>query len=44
MFMRVCICMCVHTCMETEVDSEGFLLPLSSLVFGTRFLTEPGIL
>lgn len=44
MFKCVFICMYVHTCMETEVDSECFLLPLSSLVFGTRFLTEPGIL
>lgn len=44
MFKRVFICMYVHTCMETEVDSECFLLPLSSLVFGIQFLTKPGIL
>lgn len=44
MFTRVCICMFVHTCMETEVDRECFLLLLFTLVFETRFLSEPGIL
>lgn len=44
MFMRVCVCMYVHTGMEMEVDSECFLLLLPTLVFGTGFLTKPGIL